>query len=93
MAIERWSPFTNFRRLDEVFIRLVRGNLAENPAAWSIPLDVTRTGDDVVVKASLLGVDKEKIDVAIEDNILTIRAELSEDGEHEDSDTCSENGR
>ena len=37
----------------------------------------------MVVKASLPGIDREKVDVTIDDNVLTIRAELSEDGERE----------
>jgi HSP20 family protein len=85
MTIERWSPFADIRRLDDVFSKFWRGNLAESQEAWSIPLDVTRNQDDVVVKASLPGLDKDKLDVTIEENVLTIRAELSEEGEREDS--------
>ncbi len=87
MAIETWSPFSDMRRFDDVFNRLWRGanGLQETPEAWSIPLDVTRTGDDVVVKASLPGVKKENVDVTIEDNVLTIRAEIAEEGERENA--------
>lgn len=86
MAIERWSPFADFRQFDDVFNRFLRGGgVPEAPEAWSIPLDVARSGDDVVVKASLPGVDREKVGVTIEDNILTIRAELSEAGESEEA--------
>ncbi len=87
MAIERWSPFSDIRRFDEVFNRLWRGanGLQETSEAWSIPLDVTRAGDEVVVKASLPGVKKEDVDVTIEDNVLTIRAELASEGEKEEA--------
>lgn len=61
------------------------GGLPETQEAWSIPLDATRSGDDVVVKASLPGVEMEKVDVTIKENVLTIRAELSEEGEREDA--------
>ena len=94
MAIERWSPFADFRRFDDMFNRLWRSNggLPETQEAWSIPLDVTRSGDDVVVKASLPGVEREKVDVTIEENVLTIRAEVSADGEREDAGTFSGSG-
>lgn len=88
MAIERWSPFTEMRRMDDLFNRLWRngaGAFAETPEAWSIPLDVTRNGDDVVVKASLPGVSKEDIDVTIEDNVLNIRARVEEEKEENES--------
>lgn len=87
MAIERWSPFADMRRFDDVFNRFWRGanSFQETPEAWSIPLDVTKSGDAVVVKASLPGVKKENVDVTIEDNVLTIRAEIAQEGEREDA--------
>ena len=86
MAVERWSPFDEIRRFDDVFNRFLRGPKAfgETAESWSIPLDVTRTGDDVVVKASLPGIPKDKVDLTLEDNVLTIRGELNEESEKED---------
>ncbi len=87
MAVERWSPFSDIRRFDDVFNKIWRGAnwIQETPEAWSIPLDVTKTGDDVVVKASLPGVKKDDVDVTIEDNVLTIRAEVAQEAESEES--------
>ncbi len=87
MAIERWTPFADVRRFDDLFNRFWRGTsgLAETPEAWSIPLDVTKSGDDVVVKASLPGVKKDDVDVTIEDSVLTIRAQAAQEGEREDA--------
>lgn len=86
MAIERWTPFSEMRRFDDMFNRLWRGSngFQETPESWSIPLDVTRNGDEVVVKASLPGVQKENVDVTIEDNVLTIRAEINEESESQE---------
>ena len=86
MPIERWSPFADMRRFDEAFNRLWRGGspIQEATEAWSIPLDVTRSGDDVTVSASLPGVKKDDVDVTIEDNVLTIRAEIKQAGEREE---------
>jgi len=49
--------------------------------SWSIPLDVVEEGDNIVIHASLPGVDREDIQVAIDNDILTIRGHTS--GERE----------
>lgn len=87
MAIERWSPFADMRRFDDMFNRFWRGaaGVPESQESWTIPLDVTRKDDDVIVKASLPGVKKEDVDVTIEDNVLTIRAKIDEESEQESS--------
>ena len=83
MTIERWSPFAEMRRMDEVLNRFWRGfnGGGETTEAWSIPLDVTQNGDDVVVQASVPGVDKKDIEVTIEENILSIRTQVNESEE------------
>jgi HSP20 family protein len=40
---------------------------------WSIPLDVVEEGDNIVIHASMPGVDREDIQVAIDDDIFTIK--------------------
>ncbi len=87
MAIERWSPFADLKRFDDVFNRVWRGasGISDGVEAWSIPLDVVRAGDDVVVKASLPGVKKDDVTVTIEDSILTVRADTKQESESEES--------
>ena len=93
MVIERWSPFAEMRRIDGLFNRVWRGYpagpvgaKATGTGAWSIPIDVVREGDDLVVRASLPGVSMEQIDVTVEENVVTIKAQVevsSEAGEKE----------
>jgi HSP20 family protein len=52
---------------------------------WSIPIDVLQKGEEVLVKASLPGVKPEEIDVSVEDNVLSIKAESSTEKETEES--------
>ena len=86
VAVERWSPFAELRKFDDVFNRFWQSAAGANtPEAWSIPLDVIRSGDDIVVKASLPGVKKDDVEVTIEDDVLTIRAEAAEESEHQES--------
>jgi HSP20 family protein len=41
----------------------------------SMPLDAWRDGDEFVVELDLPGVDQDKLDIDVERNVLTIRAE------------------
>jgi HSP20 family protein len=63
-----------FRELDRLAQQLFRGTGAgSRPAA--IPLDAYRSGDDYVLRFDLPGVAPESIDVQVERNVLTVRAE------------------
>lgn len=85
MAIVKWNPYgaTHLRNFDYLFNRFFtgRGPLVRNtvnnsrPEAWSIPMDVVQNSDELVVTASVPGMTKDEIDVSIDDNVLTIRAE------------------
>ncbi len=74
------SPFSQFRRMQDNQDRVRR--FAPFPQAdgngvsgWAAPLDVVSGADAFVVRASLPGAAPENIQVTIEDNVLTIRAE------------------
>jgi HSP20 family protein len=51
---------------------------------WSPQVDVVRRGDKLVVRADVPGLDRDDLQVDVEDNVLTIRGERRE--EHEDED-------
>ncbi len=87
MVMQRWDPFRDLRQMDETMNRLWRG-FGGAPAGtedWNISLDVVQRPDELVVKASIPGVKPETIDLAIEDNILTLRADRKPDFEDEKS--------
>ena len=79
MAIEKWQSFGNVRDFDDLFNRFLGNRSARQvdaePEAWSIPLDVVQVGDVLVVTASVPGTSKDEIDVSVDDNVLTIKAE------------------
>lgn len=64
----RTDPFREFDRLTQQ----VFGTTAR-PAA--LPMDAYRAGDEFVIHFDLPGVDPETIDLDIERNVLTVRAE------------------
>ncbi|MBN9151168.1 MAG: Hsp20/alpha crystallin family protein [Cryobacterium sp.] len=62
------DPFRDLDRLtQQVFGTVARPS--------GMPLDAWREGDDFVVELDLPGIDTEKLDIDVERNILTIRAE------------------
>jgi HSP20 family protein len=62
------DPFRQFDRLAQQ----VLGTVAR-PAA--MPMDAWREGDEFVVALDLPGVDVDSVDVDVEQNVLTVRAE------------------
>jgi HSP20 family protein len=89
MVIQRWDPFREMRQVENAMNRLWGryGGLNDwrsEIEQWSIPIDVLQKGDEVLVKASLPGVKPEEIDVSVEDNVLSIKAESSTEKETED---------
>ena len=82
MTLERWDPFRELRRMD----RLWRGfGIGREIERWAVPLGVVREGDDIVVRASVPGVKPEDIQVTVEEDLLTIKAETETEAEHEES--------
>jgi len=60
-----------FRELD----RLTQQVFGTATRPTSMPLDAWREGDDFVVELDLPGVDQDKLDIDVERNVVTIRAE------------------
>lgn len=65
----RTDPFREFDRLTQQLL----GDTRTRPAA--MPMDAYRDGDTFVVLLDLPGVDSESIDLEVEQNTLTVRAE------------------
>jgi HSP20 family protein len=55
-----------------------------NVENWAIPLDVVQEGDNIIVKASVPGVNPEDIDVSIENDVLTIKGQTKEEREQQE---------
>jgi HSP20 family protein len=67
----RTDPFRDFDRLTQQFL--------SNPGTWSrpsaMPLDAYRSGNEYVIAFDLPGVAPDAIELNIERNVLTVRAE------------------
>ena len=89
MVLQRWDPFRDLRQMEDTMNRLWRGfggtpSYREGAEDWNVLLDVIQHKDELVVKASIPGVKPEGIEVAVEDNVLTLRAERKPEAESEE---------
>ncbi len=82
MTLVRWSPFADFRRIDQVRSRVTGAGTNSSDRSWPVPLDVVKDGESFIVKASLPGVDPDKIEVTVGERGLEIKANA--DAEMED---------
>jgi HSP20 family protein len=56
------------------------------PHPGKIKIDVKENGDNIVVQAELPGVSKDAIDVSVDNNVLTISAQVSQYDADEEND-------
>jgi len=88
MVLQRFDPIREIRQMENTMNRLWRGlgasGYTDGDEYWNIPMDVIQKEDTLEVKASIPGINAEKIDVAVEDNVLTIKAERNTETEKEE---------
>jgi HSP20 family protein len=61
------------------------GGIQDAYGTWAPPVDIFEKGDDLVIRAELPGVEKDEIDISVEDNRLVIQGERQrEQGFNED---------
>jgi HSP20 family protein len=65
------------RLFEDSFVRHPLGGGFDTTA--SLPLDVTRTADELIVQAALPGIKPEDVEITVEDGTLSIRGEFRED--------------
>ena len=88
MALVRFQPFVDdFQNLHERFNRifqdtaLSRFGSEESMGSWTPLCDIYEEGDNIVVKAEVPGIDRNDIDVQVENNVLTLRGERKREQE------------
>lgn len=96
MTLQTWRPFAELRRFNDFNSRrwfpLSGFRVASNTVSeagskgWEIPLDVVEQDGDLLVRASVPGVDPADLKVNIEDGVLTISAETKQEAAHAESE-------
>ena len=92
--LQRLDPSSELRQIQNTMDRIYRslgapsgeGDGAEMEN-WAVPLDVSRVGEDFVVRASMPGVSPDDIQVMLENNVLSIRGQTATQHQ-ESSDSC-----
>ena len=82
MSLIKWTPFPFIDPFDEM-----EKNFKEWPSvsgSFTPAIDVYEDKDAVVVETPLAGIDPEKVDISIENDVLTIRGESEKKTEVED---------
>jgi len=84
MSIIKWTPFlSEFDDMDkmmESMLPAVRGN----QFGFTPAVDMYEDKDNIVIETQLGGIDPEKVDVSIENNVLTIKGESEKKSEIDD---------
>ena len=82
MSIVRYDPFRDIRNLQEEVNRLFSSNLSHGfgdegiaRGAWNPSVDIYENKDQIVLETELPGMNREDFDVAIENNVITVRGE------------------
>ncbi len=72
MALVRSDPF---RDVDRFFQQLWTGQNGSGNRPLAMPMDAFRKDDSFLIRLDLPGVSAESVDLTVEDNVLTIKAE------------------
>jgi len=76
MAIIKYNPWLEpFNDIERWF---------NNPAIFSPAVNVYETKDDVIVEASLAGVDPKDVSIQVEGDVLVIKGETNKESEVDD---------
>ena len=88
MVLQRWDTLAEIRRMEHAINRVRSGHRTAGyeGSRWNIPLDVVQQDDEILVRASVPGVDADGINVTLEDGLLTIEGETASESEVKESD-------
>ena len=83
MPISRWEPFCDLVSTQDRFNQLFNGAVARalgdqqevSQRTWVPPVDIYETGDSLVLKAELPGINPDDVEIRVEDNTLYLKGE------------------
>ena len=83
MSIVRWDPFRDVSVLQDRINRIFNESFGRSRDFedevglydWRPPVDIYETGDGIVLKVELPGINKADVSLEVKDNVLTIKGE------------------
>jgi HSP20 family protein len=85
MALIKWTPFladSPFGEMDKMLRDLVPESI--NQMGFSPAVDIYEDKNNVIIETQLAGIDPAKVDISIENDVLTIKGEGEKKSEVED---------
>ena len=83
MKLVRWDPLQEFVALSNRLNRSVNDPFPQRTedsfGAWAPPVDIFERQDHLVIRAEVPGIQKEDMDVRIENGVLTLHGERKEE--------------
>ena len=76
----RLGTFTNGREVDDVFQRFFGSDWGQSVPGWSgfnVPTDVFHSGDSLVIRMDLPGVNPDDVEVTVQESTLLINGKRS----------------
>src|SRR6516165_2183982 len=85
MAVTRWNPWGELFALSDTMDQLFgrTPSSARGEVAAFLPLDVRQTDEAYIIEASVPGFAPEDVEVTVDENVLTIRAQRKEETDDE----------
>ena len=83
MSIIRWEPFRDLvstqdrinQLFNDTFARAFGNQHEVTPRGWVPPVDIYETGDSLVLKAELPGINPDDVEIRVEDSTLYLKGE------------------
>ena len=83
MHIVRWDPFRDLAALNSRLNRTLDDSCALHAedafGTWAPPVDIFEKNDQLVIRAEIPGVQKEDMDVRIENGVLSLHGERKQE--------------
>lgn len=73
MSIVRWDPFKDINQLFNRYPEYNTEDVRAEQKDWAPMVDIYEANDKYIVRTELPGVDKDNVNVSVDDSVLTIK--------------------
>jgi HSP20 family protein len=82
MGVVKWDPFRDLLSIQDRMNRLFEETLSRSrteegitASTWAPAVDIYETSEQIVLKADLAGLNREDVEIRVQDTTLTLRGE------------------
>ena len=84
MSLIKWTPFVGSSMFEDADRFMENWPMAQ--ANFTPAIDVYQDKDNVIIETPLAGIEPEKVEISVENDVLTIKGEIEKKSEVEDKD-------